>query len=115
MLIGLNLTFFLQHQLGLMGMPRRIADYDPANGWTELNTASTIGSLVLGWASSRSWWRSGRPCADPLTPRTIRGAATHSSGDHLAATDAQLHLPPADPQRAAGLRLPSRGRYGRGC
>ena len=46
--IGFTLTFVPQYQLGLLGMPRRITDYDPANGWSELNTASTIGSLVLG-------------------------------------------------------------------
>jgi cytochrome c oxidase subunit 1 len=46
--IGFTLTFVPQYQLGLLGMPRRITDYDPANGWSELNAASTIGSIVLG-------------------------------------------------------------------
>ena len=45
--VGFTLTFVPQYQLGLQGMPRRIADYDPANGWSELNAASTIGSLIL--------------------------------------------------------------------
>ena len=37
MFIGFNLTFFPMHQLGLAGMPRRIADYAANAGWSELN------------------------------------------------------------------------------
>src|SRR3954463_3404852 len=42
MFIGFNLTFFPMHQLGLAGMPRRIADYASAAGWNELNLLATI-------------------------------------------------------------------------
>ena len=37
MFIGFNLTFFPMHQLGLAGMPRRIADYSSTAGWNDLN------------------------------------------------------------------------------
>src|SRR5712691_3286877 len=50
MLIGMNLTFFSMHILGMLGMPRRIYTY-PANfGWDEINLLQTIGAYMLGIA-----------------------------------------------------------------
>jgi heme/copper-type cytochrome/quinol oxidase subunit 1 len=56
MIIGMNVTFFPMHQLGLDGMPRRIADYPANAGWTDLNVLITVGSvfiavsiLIFGW------------------------------------------------------------------
>ena len=39
MFIGFNMTFFPMHELGLAGMPRRIADYASTAGWNDLNLA----------------------------------------------------------------------------
>ncbi|MGN4126351.1 cytochrome c oxidase subunit I [Lysinibacillus sphaericus] len=46
--IGFHLTFFLQHFLGLMGMPRRVFTYMEGQGWDQFNYISTIGALMMG-------------------------------------------------------------------
>jgi cytochrome c oxidase subunit I len=48
MFIGFNMTFFVQHALGLSGMPRRIYTYQPYTGWGSYNMISTIGAYILG-------------------------------------------------------------------
>ena len=44
--IGTNLTFLPMHELGLKGMPRRIAMYDPQ--FVSLNQICTYGAFLLG-------------------------------------------------------------------
>jgi len=46
--VGFNLTFFPQHYLGAIGMPRRIYTYAPEPGWAFWNLVSTVGAFVLG-------------------------------------------------------------------
>jgi cytochrome c oxidase subunit 1 len=45
--IGFHLTFFPQHFLGLMGMPRRYFTYMPGNGLELGNLVSSIGALGM--------------------------------------------------------------------
>jgi cytochrome c oxidase subunit 1 len=45
--IGFNLTFFPMHFLGLMGMPRRYADYAAGLGWELNNLLATIGAFLI--------------------------------------------------------------------
>jgi cytochrome c oxidase subunit 1 len=44
--IFMNLTFFPMHFLGLMGMPRRIADYNPV--YADINMIATVGAMGFG-------------------------------------------------------------------
>ena len=46
--VGFNITFFPQHMLGLLGMPRRIYTYEDVGMLEDYNLASTIGSYVMG-------------------------------------------------------------------
>jgi heme/copper-type cytochrome/quinol oxidase subunit 1 len=41
-------TFFPQHILGFLGMPRRVYTYLETAGWGEYNLISTIGYYILG-------------------------------------------------------------------
>jgi cytochrome c oxidase subunit 1 len=45
--IGMNVTFFPMHILGLLGMPRRIYTYLPEMGWGNLNMLSSVGAVVI--------------------------------------------------------------------
>ncbi|RBQ20223.1 cytochrome c oxidase subunit I [Spongiactinospora rosea] len=46
--IGFHTTFLVQHWLGVIGFPRRYADYSPIDGFTNLNVISSVGAFILG-------------------------------------------------------------------
>jgi cytochrome c oxidase subunit 1 len=46
--VGFNITFLVQHTLGLEGMVRRIDRYPKGFGWEGWNVVSTAGSFILG-------------------------------------------------------------------
>ena len=48
MFVGMQLTFLIQHSLGMSGMPRRIYSYPAQAGWEGMNIVSTVGSYLLG-------------------------------------------------------------------
>src|SRR5215472_11025751 len=55
--IGFNMTFLVQHWLGVMGMPRRIANYpDLPHLATTLNQISTAGAFILGVSNLFFFW-----------------------------------------------------------
>ncbi|TAK23435.1 MAG: cytochrome c oxidase subunit I [Chloroflexota bacterium] len=45
--VGMNLTFFPMHFLGLDGMPRRIYTYSAEMNWNFWNFAATIGAYII--------------------------------------------------------------------
>ncbi len=44
---GFNMTFLLQHVLGMLGMPRRVYTYFDYPYWAILNAISTIGAVIM--------------------------------------------------------------------
>jgi cytochrome c oxidase subunit 1 len=83
MFIGFNMTFFPMHVLGLDGMPRRIAVYNAAAGWSQLNLLATVGSLVIAASMLPFLWnvfislRSGKPAGDdPWEGNTLEWATS---------------------------------------
>ncbi|HEY3507359.1 MAG TPA: cytochrome c oxidase subunit I, partial [Actinocatenispora sp.] len=54
--IGFHTTFLVQHWLGAEGMPRRYADYLKTDGFTTLNTISTVGAFILGVSTLPFLW-----------------------------------------------------------
>jgi cytochrome c oxidase subunit I+III len=45
--IGVNVTFFPMHQLGLDGMTRRVYTYLESTGWGALNLTASIGAAII--------------------------------------------------------------------
>lgn len=83
LLIGFNLTFFIQHLLGLMGMPRRVYTYPDLPGWGLFNLISTVGALIMALAIAVFLWnivislRRGQPAGDnPWQAWTLEWATT---------------------------------------
>jgi cytochrome c oxidase subunit I len=54
--LGFHGTFLVQHWLGNEGFPRRYADYLASDGFTTLNTISTIGAYILGASTLPFIW-----------------------------------------------------------
>jgi cytochrome c oxidase subunit I len=71
-LVGFHLTFFVQHILGLEGMPRRVADYLDSDGFTGLNQISSIGAFLLAASTLPFLWNA---------VQTLRGRLGAVAGD----------------------------------
>jgi cytochrome c oxidase subunit 1 len=81
--VGLNITFFPMHFLGLLGMPRRYHTYLSGFGWETYNMVCTIGSYILGLGVALLvvdiilCFRSKKPAGnDPWDARTLEWATS---------------------------------------
>ncbi|MEM0981511.1 MAG: cytochrome c oxidase subunit I [Cyanobacteria bacterium P01_H01_bin.58] len=74
--IGTNLTFLPMHELGLRGMPRRVAMYDPQ--FQSINMLCTIGAFLLGISvlpffinAIWSWSQGAKASGNPWNAKTL--------------------------------------------
>jgi cytochrome c oxidase subunit 1/cytochrome c oxidase subunit I+III len=83
MVLGFNMTFIIQHFLGLYGMPRRVFTYPDLPHWTWMNMLSTAGaffmaaaSLILVWNLVVSFFRGKIADDNPWNAWTLEWATT---------------------------------------
>ncbi len=101
--IGMNVTFFPMHMLGLDGMPRRVYTYLAPTGWGPLNLVATIGAVTIALSvlvfvinAVASW------CGGRARGRQSVGLVGLEWATRVAAAELQLR---AHPGRArAGIR-----------
>ena len=99
MLLGFNVTFFPQHYLGLIGMPRRIYTYAGDLGWNFWNLVSTIGVLH------------DRALAARVHRERDQDHARGQGGERRSV--GRAHARVGDPVAAPGLQLRARARGAR--
>jgi cytochrome c oxidase subunit 1/cytochrome c oxidase subunit I+III len=83
MTLGFNMTFIIQHFLGLAGMPRRVFTYPDLPGWGWMNMVSTIGvffmtaaALVFVYDLVNSFFRGAPAGNNPWNAWTLEWATT---------------------------------------
>ncbi len=83
MVIGFNMTFVIQHFLGLLGMPRRVFTYPDLPNWGWMNMLSTAGvffmsasALILVWNLATSFFRGKVAGDNPWDAWTLEWATT---------------------------------------
>ncbi|GGG49283.1 cytochrome c oxidase subunit I [Bizionia arctica] len=65
--LGFNLTFFLQHVLGVLGMPRRIFTYPDLPYWKVLNMLATLGAVMMFVGMAIFFWNIYKTLKKPRT------------------------------------------------
>jgi cytochrome c oxidase subunit 1/cytochrome c oxidase subunit I+III len=83
MVIGFNMTFIIQHFLGLLGMPRRVFTYPDLPHFTWMNMLSTVGvffmtaaALILLWNLVTSFFQGKMTGHNPWNAWTLEWATT---------------------------------------
>jgi cytochrome c oxidase subunit I+III len=87
--IGVNVTFFPMHIVGLMGMPRRVYTYEAGLGWGIYNLLSTVGVFIIIpgiavfiWNVIRSYRRGEPAGANPWGADTLEWAVSSPPAEH---------------------------------
>ncbi|MDX2097598.1 MAG: cytochrome c oxidase subunit I [Leptolyngbyaceae cyanobacterium bins.59] len=100
-LVGFNLAFMPMHKLGLMGMNRRIAEYDPK--YATLNLICSIGAYILAFSTipfivNAAWsWLAGPKAGDnPWQSLTLEWMTTSPPPVENFETDPVLAIGPYD-------------------
>jgi cytochrome c oxidase subunit 1 len=113
-LVGMNLTFFPMHFLGMLGMPRRIFTYGDDMGFNAMNMVVTVGAFIIAlgtliFAINLVWaWKRGRVAGpNPWGASTLEWAMASPPPVYNFATIPVVHsrmpLWEGDPNREEGI------------
>ena len=98
MMIGMNVTFFPMHFLGMDGMPRRIYTYAAGTGWEMWNLVATIGafaialSMLVFYVAAVKSLRSGAEApADPWDAATLEWTMSSPPPEYNFAVIPEVH------------------------
>jgi cytochrome c oxidase subunit I+III len=87
--VGVNVTFFPMHIVGLLGMPRRVYTYEAGLGWEPYNLLSTVGVFIIIpgiavfiWNVIRSLRRGEPAGANPWGGDTLEWAVPSPPAQH---------------------------------
>jgi cytochrome c oxidase subunit 1 len=112
--IGMNLTFFPMHFLGMLGMPRRIFTYGDNMGFNGMNLLITLGAFVIAlgtliFAINLVWaWKRGRLAgANPWGASTLEWAMSSPPPVYnfakIPVVHSRMPLWEDDPTKEAGI------------
>ena len=115
MVIGFNMTFLIQHVLGLAGMPRRVYTYADLPGWAWMNMLSTVGAFFMAAASLIFVWNLIVSLLHGQGQRQSMARLDSRMGDQFAAAAREFPLPATASQSppALGCRASRPSRSGR--